>query len=267
MVKESYLALLLDIDGTLTHEGRRQPSGRVVSALEDLRRRGIAVVLATGRTLMASRREVMGGFVPDYYICINGALVAEGDGQVLSHRPMSQGQFTAVLDLAERENCPLGFAFSESYYMYLGDEIYRPYYQRVNGDMLTLRDGSDRKRHQEGLPYAAFGILPPGKLERFRDPALGLHITAYEENVYDICQAGVTKESGAQALLDRLGLSWSDVLAVGDGENDVELLAAAGLGVAMGNAGDHVKRVADAVAPTVEEDGVLDVIGRYFPRP
>lgn len=264
--ERTYRALLVDVDGTLTCAQRKQPSARVAGALEDLRRRGVTVVLATGRTLKACRSEVMGGFVPDYYVCINGALVAAGDERVLFHHPMSQEQFDTVLTLADREGCPVGFAFPESYYMYVGDEVYRPFYREVNGDMVTLRDGTDRTRHLEGLPYAAFGILPPDKLAAFQDPALGLHVTAFDEDVYDICQEGHTKATGTAALLERLGLRWEELVAVGDGENDVELLSAAGLGVAMGNASDYVKAHADAVAPTVQEDGVLAVIEEFFNR-
>lgn len=265
MIRErKYRAILVDVDGTLTCAQRKQPSARVIGALEDLRRRGVTVMLATGRTLKACRSEVMGGFVPDYYVCINGTLIAAGDGRVVFHHPMNREQFDTILTLADQEGCPMGFAFPESYYMYVKDEVYRPFYQEVNGDMVTLRNGTDRTRHLEGLPYAAFGILPPDKLAVFKDPALGLHVTAFDEDVYDICQEGHTKASGAAALLERIGLGWEELVAVGDGENDVELLSAAGLGVAMGNASDYVKSHADAIAATVQEDGVLGVIEEFF---
>lgn len=264
MEKRNYRALLVDIDGTLTCAQRKTPGEETALALERLRRRGVMVVLATGRTLFACRSEVMGGFVPDYFICINGTYVTAGDGRVLYHHPMNTEQMDTVLSLADREECPMGFAFPESYYMYKGDEAYRPFYQETNGDMLTLRDDSGRTRHHRGMPYAAFGIIPPDKLNIFKDPALGLHVTAFDKNVYDVCQKGHTKASGAARLLEATGLDWCDLVAVGDGENDVELLEAAGLGIAMGNAPDHVKLHADAVTGTVLEDGVLQVILDYF---
>lgn len=264
MEKNKYRVLLVDIDGTLTCAAQKTPNQQTARALETLRQRGVTVVLATGRTLFACRSEVMGGFVPDYYICINGTYVTAGDGRVLYHHPMSVAQMETVLSLADREACPMGFAFPESYYMYKGDEVYRPFYAEVNGDMLSLRDGSDRTRHLEGLPYAAFGIIPPDKLPFFRAPELGLHITAYDTDVYDVCQEGHTKATGAARLLEALGLGWEELVAVGDGENDIELLEAAGLGIAMGNAPDYVKIHADAVTGAVLEDGVLQVIRAYF---
>lgn len=264
MDKKRYRVLLVDIDGTLVCGARKQPNEQTAHALEALKQQGVTVVLATGRTLKAARSEVMGGFVPDYYICINGAYVTAGDGRVIYHQPMSQKQFDDVLSLADREGCPMGFAFPECYYTYVKDEVYRPFYREVNGDMVTLRNGTDRKRHLEGLPYAAFGIISRDKLKHFTDEAVGLHVTSFDADVYDICQRGITKATGAAHLLAALGLQWESLVAVGDGENDIELLEAAGLGVAMGNAADTVKAHADTVTATVMEDGVLKVIDQYF---
>lgn len=262
--EHKYRALLLDIDGTLVHPGCRQPDEETVAALEELRRHGVTVVLATGRTLMAARPEVMGSFRPDYYICINGAYVAAGDGEVLCHHPMSQRQFDEILRLAQQESCPMGFAFPEGYYTYVEDRVYRDYYREVNGDMAVLHNGSDHIRHLKGMPYAAFGMIAPHKRSAFIDSDLGLHLTLFDEDVYDISQQGHTKASGAARLLAATGIAWEELVAVGDGENDIELLSAAGLGIAMGNAPSHVKAHADGVTLGVEHGGVLHVIREYF---
>ena len=262
--RQNYRALLVDIDGTLTHAGRRVPDGATLGALEELRRRGVAVVLATGRTLAAARPQVIGGFRPDYYVCTNGAYVTAGDGEILYHHPMDAAQFEAVLALAEGEGCSVGFSYPEGYYVYLADGLYRSYYREVNGDMDILRDGSDRTRHLEGLPYGAFGILTPQRRAAFDAEGLGLHLTPFDDGVYDINQMGHTKASGAARLLEATGICWEELVAVGDGENDMELLSAAGLGVAMGNASERVKACADAVTASVRESGVLRVIEEYF---
>lgn len=262
--KHRYRALLVDIDGTLVHPGRRQPDRATLQALEELRRRGVTVALATGRTLAAARPQVMGGFRPDYYVCINGAYVTTGEGEVLYDHPMDAGQFEAVLDLAGGEGCSLGFSYPESYYLYVADGIYRRYYREVNGDMAVLRDGTDRTRHLKGLPYAAFGILPPERRAALENAARDLYLTAYDDGIYDINQAGHNKASGAARLLAATGIDWGELVAVGDGENDIELLEHAGLGVAMGNASSHVKARADAVTGAVQEDGVLSVIREFF---
>jgi len=74
----------------------------------------------------------------------------------------------------------------------------------------------------------------------------------------------VSKASGLAHVAGQLGVDRADVLAIGDGRNDIEMLEWAGRGVAMGQAIEPVREAADAVAPPVAEDGVADELGRYF---
>lgn len=80
----------------------------------------------------------------------------------------------------------------------------------------------------------------------------------------DLAPEGVSKASGLEEVADRLGVDRRDVLAIGDGRNDIEMLEWAGRGVAMGQAPDEVKAIADDVAPTVYEDGCAHEISRWF---
>jgi HAD superfamily hydrolase (TIGR01484 family) len=80
----------------------------------------------------------------------------------------------------------------------------------------------------------------------------------------DLAAPGVSKASGLAYVVDRLGLSASDVLAIGDGSNDVEMLEWAGRGVAMGNAPDAVKQIADAVTLGVTDDGAAAELDQWF---
>jgi hydroxymethylpyrimidine pyrophosphatase-like HAD family hydrolase len=77
----------------------------------------------------------------------------------------------------------------------------------------------------------------------------------------------VSKASGVALLAADLGLTMQDVVAVGDGENDLPMLEAAGLGVAMGNASEYVRARADAVVRGHDEDGVAEAIERFVLHP
>ncbi len=81
----------------------------------------------------------------------------------------------------------------------------------------------------------------------------------------DLAPDGVSKASGLQIVAERLGVDPSDVLAIGDGRNDLEMLTWAGRGVAMGQAPQEVKDVADAVTGTLADDGAAEELGRWFP--
>jgi HAD superfamily hydrolase (TIGR01484 family) len=97
---------------------------------------------------------------------------------------------------------------------------------------------------------------------------LGLHGTDYVVGWtawLDLSPVGVSKASGLALVAEQLGVDRSDVLAIGDGRNDVEMLRWAGRGVAMGQAVEEVLDAADAVTDTVYDDGVVSELHRHFP--
>ncbi len=96
---------------------------------------------------------------------------------------------------------------------------------------------------------------------------LGLHGTNYVVGWtawLDLSPVGVHKASGLEEVCRRLGVDRADVLAIGDGRNDVEMLRWAGRGVAMGQAVEEVRLAADDVTATVQDDGVAVELDRWF---
>ncbi len=97
---------------------------------------------------------------------------------------------------------------------------------------------------------------------------LGLHGTDYVVGWtawLDLAPVGVSKAFGLARVADELGVEASDVLALGDGRNDIEMLRWAGRGVAMGQAVEVVQEAADYVTGTVHDEGVATELGRYWP--
>ena len=81
----------------------------------------------------------------------------------------------------------------------------------------------------------------------------------------DLAPMGVNKASGLQLVAQELGIDAADVLAIGDGRNDIEMLQWAGRGVAMGQAIEVVREAADAVTGAVHEEGAAAELSRWFP--
>jgi hydroxymethylpyrimidine pyrophosphatase-like HAD family hydrolase len=97
---------------------------------------------------------------------------------------------------------------------------------------------------------------------------LGLHGTDYVVGWtawLDLSPVGVSKASGLQIVCDKLGVDAADVLAIGDGRNDIEMLRWAGRGVAMGQSVEDVRAAADHVTGTVYEDGAAQELSTWFP--
>ena len=80
----------------------------------------------------------------------------------------------------------------------------------------------------------------------------------------ELMPLGITKGSGLTALAEMLDIPMHDVMAFGDGENDIEMLQAAGIGIAMGNAMPEVKAAADEVSSGNNEDGIAEALQKYF---
>jgi hydroxymethylpyrimidine pyrophosphatase-like HAD family hydrolase len=96
---------------------------------------------------------------------------------------------------------------------------------------------------------------------------LGLHGVSYFVGWtawLDIAPEGVDKSTGLKVALAQCDLQPQDLLAMGDGRNDIEMLTYAGLGIAMGTAPDEVKAAADEVTKSVQDDGVAAVLARWF---
>ena len=92
-------------------------------------------------------------------------------------------------------------------------------------------------------------------------------ITTAIPGMLELLPLGASKRAGVEYLLNRLGVEPSKVMAIGDGENDVEMLQLCGLGVAVGNAGAAARSVADVVVGSNDEDGVAEAIEQFVLQP
>ena len=110
---------------------------------------------------------------------------------------------------------------------------------------------------------------PSIEVEHFLDVVdrVGLHGVSYYIGYtawLDLAPEGVSKATGLAKVAERLGVAREDVLAIGDGNNDVEMLRWAGRGVAMANGAPEALEAADAVTASIEEDGVAVELSRWF---
>ncbi len=258
-----YKAIILDIDGTLIGAGRMRPSDRLVNTVARLQRAGIFVIVATGRSYFVADEKQL-GFRADYTVCTNGAYAVDNAGNHLFDERLSLDQTERIIALCDRLDCALGLAFSDANYVYNDYAWYARTYQLMVGDLPYVVNGEARTRHLDDLPYTGFGFVPDAEMRRFCAGNPDLTATTYAPDLYDIFRSDLNKARAIEQLLGRLGLDRTTLVAIGDGDNDREMLALAGCGVAMGNATEALRAVADMVAGTVAEDGAAKAIERLF---
>ncbi len=262
-----YTLLVADIDGTLVGEDKTVPPG-VVGAVRAARQRGVRICLATGRMWDAARRyaEVIAADSPA--ILYNGALVFDfATGRTLwAHRiPEAAGRRLLPVLRTFPQTSPLVFARGKVY-----AERRTPFVDLyAKRDHLTVEIVPSFEGVLDEDPAKLMVIGHPEDLPAVRRAIVataGEAVTeVYSQPDYlEIIPPGVSKGVALPRLTEALGVPMAQVIAVGDNYNDVTMLRAAGLGIAVESAPPEVLAAAAATCPPPEEEGVRVVIERYF---
>lgn len=252
----------LDVDGTLmTYDGVVSPEVRACVA--SLRAAGAHVVLATGRSVVATvpvARDL--GIEEGWAVCSNGAVLVRLDpeqAEGYAVEEMTTFDPEPVLRVLQLELPDAYFAVED---LGRGFRVSRPF---PDGEL----GGEQRVSTFAELcasPATRVVIRDPGSTpEEFHAlvERVGLHQVSYAVGWsawLDLTPGGVSKGSALEDLRRRLGVEPFATVAVGDGGNDVEMLRWAARGVAMGHAPEHVREAADEVTGTIADDGVVDVL-------
>jgi Cof subfamily protein (haloacid dehalogenase superfamily) len=257
----------VDLDDTLLDSSASVPS-RVLDALTAARARGVFVTVATGRmrTSAAPYADLIGADAP--FICYNGAMIVDpASGTVLAHHPIHLGVAREVLSLfrimgwyiqsylndkllVRTLEDPRARAYAELARVPaipLGDDLYFP--SEAPTKLLAIAGEKDDLEDMARCTRACFGR----RLYAARSKARYLDIAAPEVN----------KGMGLAEVARILGVPMNEVLAVGDSDNDAEMIAAAGVGVAMGNGSEKARTAADWIAPGNDEAGVAAALEKY----
>ena len=261
-------AFACDLDRTLIGEDAElHPRTRraIAAALEA----GIHVILATGRMFRSVRPYAQAAGIEDLVVCYQGAVVADPvSGRFLKHEPIPLELAREAIAAVQAAGYPLN--------CYVGDELY----------VAEHTPQSDSYASFQNLDVHAVGDLlqwlhePPTKLVTVGDPVEldrlkerlvehfdgRLYISKSLPYFLEFASPEVTKGSGLAFVAESLGFSEERTVAFGDGENDVELLEWAGYAVAVENAHERVLAIADLVCPSVNEEGVAQVIEAYLAR-
>jgi Cof subfamily protein (haloacid dehalogenase superfamily) len=267
-----YTVLALDLDGTLLDHTRRiTPRSR--DAIRRARGRGVTVLLASARPPRSMRRFSEELELDTPLIAYNGALIWDtAAGAPLFHAPILPEAARALIAfLRQREpGLNLTLECGDRWYIdALTEEVRRaveeygidpPHGVGCLEQVLAEATEPISKvlfRGSAGDLEALAELLPP-------ELARGLEITTSGEWFCEVMAAGATKAAAIQWTAAQLGLDPGATMAIGDSPNDLLMLQAAALGVAMGNAPAAVREAADVITASNAEDGVAQAIECYL---
>lgn len=235
--------IALDLDGTLLHRHEISEANR--RAIAEARARGVAVTIATGREVHSMKRYWKELELDAPFITVNGGEVWSASGELHSRHSLSGATALKLYDIAVREKCLFWCDTTEG-------PLHIDNWKFNTGKTVCLKFGFTTENEKQ-LERIRLKVSELGAFELTNS-----HPTNLEVN-----PKGISKAGGIREICSLLSLSMEQVLAVGDSLNDRAMLIEAGIGVAMGNAQDELKRVADAVTGSNKEDGVAQAIRRY----
>ncbi len=255
-------AIFLDLDGTLNND-QKVITPRTKAALMAAQSRGVRLVLASARPSpgLFKERDILslqdhGGILMSYN---GGRIVDAKSGEVLFQTAMDMAQTKRVLRFLE--HLPVTPILDDGRQFYVTDKNgYKVQYECKNNCM----ECTEVSNLADFLSFAPIKILMavlPEQLPRVQAQIAAFlpdNLTVVQTAPFylEVIPASINKGQGLRDTCAALGIDPTQTVAFGDAENDIPMLCAAGVGVAMGNANDAVKSAADEVTLSNNEDGI-----------
>lgn len=245
-----YKALITDLDGTaILNEQYAKPSLRVIEAVKNAQK-VIKVSAATGRPLSTAQWVMKPLGIRDFSITTAGTqIINPQTGEILWQETIPEATVKKLLTLVDK--MPYDVTLASQYSTF--PEQPRP--KEIKDEAVIYISWVPVNESQEVIEkirsvadvsvHAAMGY-PPN--------TYGLHVTS----------AKASKKHAIHKLTELLDVKKEEIIGIGDSNNDLPLFEAVGLKIAMGNATDLLKEKADYIAPSVENDGLVDVIEKFI---
>ena len=275
----TYKMVCIDMDGTLLGKRKKisKESKEVIKKVHD---KGVEIVVTTGRIYInaAYYSHLLG--VESPVIAANGAIVRDKHtNKVIYENPIKTDVCIKLIDLLYKMN--FFFQFYTLDGIYCGDKVTmlatklymtkQVGYENLKIKYYVIKDLKEWKEFFEKTngqitKCIAFSLDPnkildlKKELKEFKDI---VYFGAGSRSV-EINNKGVSKGKAVKALADYYGFKREEIVCIGDNENDISMIEYAGLGVAMGNAIEEVKELADYITSTNKENGVAKAIKKFF---
>lgn len=270
-----YQLLALNIDGTLLRSnGRLQPSTK--EAIDYVKDKGIYVTLVTNRHFQSAKKLAKALKLDTLLVTHGGAFISENLDEPIFEKRISEEMTFNLVQVLENFKCNIRITherFSIGNRRRIASNLLSKSILNTSDSMfypVQFVDSLGDSLRDE--PVAGTRIDVHFSKEEEKEEAAKLIINAFntvdvrvnQPKKIEIVKKGVSKENGLRTLVNHLNIPLEKVVAIGDAEDDIEMIASAGLGVAMWNAPFEVKRVADWVTRSNNQQGVAYMVKEHF---
>lgn len=254
-------AIFFDIDGTLVSFKTHQIPESTIKAVHLAKEKGHRLFIATGRAKpIMDNISVFDESIFEGYVTMNGGYCYTPD-QVLHKSYIPKKDVEKLAEFCEKNNYPVIFVREHDISVCQPNHLVKSiFYDQLNVATIAERSFEDAIEGDifqmspfitEEQENQIIELLPDSEPER------------WHPSFVDIVGTNNTKETGIEVIRKHFGLALEDTVSIGDGGNDISMLAHTNIGIAMGNAADDVKAAADYVTTSVDEDGVWNALKHY----
>lgn len=239
-----------DIDGTLLDMNKKKISEKMLQTLLQLKKKNIIICIATGRTPMSLPH--FEGIEFDAFLTFNGSYCFN-EHEIIFSNPIPAKDVNIIIDNATSIHRPVSIATTKRLAANGKDQDLIDYYAFAKLEIEVAKDFEEVVK--EDVYQLMLGCCEE-EYDHLLKGATGAKITAWWNRAVDVIPANGGKGVGIEKILEYYHLTREEAIAFGDGNNDIEMLQAVGLGVAMENASDRLKEIADDICGHVANDGI-----------
>ena len=280
-----YKMALLDIDGTLvtTWKFATQRNKQVIKRLADM---GVIVCICTGRNIHSTLPVLRTFNINTPCMCIDGMIMYDPQQKRIIYETILPNKtMREILDIVKVHNVNIEVVTNRHYFWLIRDKDIGGYELHNMGSVsmpasalisvykysfgVRYIKNLDRFYKRDEQLYEIVAVGDASETNSIKAQLAGhdnkeIYTRLMWGNQLFITANGVGKSEGLRLLCRHFNITPDEVVAIGDDDNDIDMLEAAGMGVAMGNARENVKKVADYITETNDNDGVAIALERFF---
>ena len=270
-----YKLVAIDLDGTLVTD-EKELTKKTVEVIKEASKKGVKIMISSGRSFYRLERFIDALDLRkenQCTICFNGGMIVENKTkEMLYSKNLNAEEVEELIQLGKALRLPIMIYSRDTHYVETIPEVVQKNTKNLKGMNLKVVNFNQINFNKpENYIYKVCFIDKPEKIIEKRKQISEEILKKYEitssvPEYLEIVKKGIKKSEAIKVVMEKYDIKQDEVMAIGDGENDIEMLDFAGLGIAMENASDFVKGFANDVTTSNNHDGVANAIEKYILR-